>query len=48
LDQHDAYAVCAWIRDADRELALEAALNPTLSEAERSIARVEGWIVGVV
>lgn len=41
-DQHDAYAVAKWLRRADREGQLQAALHPRLSPAEQAIAEVEG------
>ena len=46
-DQHDAFAVANWLREADRDGRLRAALGPNLSPAERMVAKVEGWILGV-
>lgn len=46
-DQHDAYAIAAWLQQADRSDRLEQALNPNLTAADRDIASVEGWILGV-
>jgi predicted RNase H-like HicB family nuclease len=46
-DQHDAYSVAAWLREADRDGRLEGLLAPTLDPKERAIAEVEGWILGV-
>lgn len=46
-DQHDAYAAATWLRQADRDGRLQAALNPNLNGAERTAAIVEGWILGV-
>ena len=46
-DQHDAYAVAYWLREADRDGRLRVALNPNLMPHERSVAEVEGWILGV-
>ncbi|MBK9326063.1 MAG: hypothetical protein IPN00_06960 [Hydrogenophilales bacterium] len=46
-DQHDAYVVATWLREADRDRRLRAALNPELTFHDRSIAVVEGWILGV-
>jgi hypothetical protein len=47
-DQHDAYAVAAWLRDADRDGRLQSALEPALAGHERAVAQeVEGWILGV-
>jgi hypothetical protein len=47
-DQHDAYSVACWLRQADRDGRLPAALNPGLSLSDRAIAEVEGWILGVM
>ena len=47
-DQHDAYTVAAWLRQADRDGTLAAFLSPSLSPGERAAAEVEGWILGVL
>ena len=46
-DQHDAYCVAAWLSRADRDGSLTAFLKPSLTPAERTLAQVEGWILGV-
>ncbi len=46
-DQHDAYAVAAWMRQADRDGQLAGFLNPALTPPQRTVAGVEGWILGV-
>jgi hypothetical protein len=46
-DQHDAYAVAAWLRQADLDGSLSGLLAPSLTSAERAAAEVEGWILGV-
>jgi len=46
-DQHDAYAIAAWMLQADLNGQLSTYLNPSLSPLERGIAGVEGWIFGV-
>jgi hypothetical protein len=46
--QHDAYAIAAWLRQADAEGSLASFLNPHLEEQERKIAEIEGWILGTV
>jgi len=46
-DQHDAYAVTAWMRTADRDGALARALDPQLPAVDRALAEIEGWILGV-
>ena len=46
-DQHDAYAVAAWLRQADLDGRLQGFLAPALTPPERAVADVEGWILGV-
>jgi hypothetical protein len=46
-DQHDAYTVAAWLSRADRDGTLAVFLNPDLTPPERTVAQVEGWILGV-
>ena len=46
-DQHDAFSIAAWLSRADRDGSLAAFLNPDLSPSERTLAEVEGWILGV-
>jgi hypothetical protein len=45
--QHDAYSIAAWLSRADRDGSLSGFLNPGLTPPERTMARVEGWILGV-
>lgn len=47
-DQHDAFCIAAWLSRADATGTLAAALRPNLLASEDMIARVEGWILGVV
>jgi hypothetical protein len=46
-DQHDAYSVAAWLQGADRDGRLAGLFAPSLSAAERKMADIEGWILGV-
>ena len=46
-DQHDAYSVAAWMRQADLEGQLARFLNPELTASQRTVAGVEGWVLGV-
>lgn len=46
-DQHDAYTAATWLQLSDRDGKLQAAFKPGLTPPERTIARVEGWILGV-
>ena len=47
-DQHDAYTVAEWMRSADLTGSLRRFLNPPLTPAERTVAQVEGWILGIM
>lgn len=47
VDQHDAYAIAAWMRRADLDGSLAACFHPALAPAERAVAEIEGWILGV-
>jgi hypothetical protein len=46
-DQHDAYSATMWLRDSDCECRLSRYLAPELTNAQRTVARFEGWILGV-
>jgi len=46
-DQHDAYSVAAWMRHADLQGSLRRCFVPLLDPDERSVASIEGWILGV-
>lgn len=46
-DQHDAYAVAAWLRREDAAGRLAAHFTPALTPEEKAIAAYEGWIFGV-
>jgi hypothetical protein len=46
-DQHDAYCIAAWLSQVDRDGALSVYLKPDLTAPERTVAMVEGWILGV-
>lgn len=45
--QHDAYSVAKWMMHADEAGWLDGCFQPQLSSAERSVAEVEGWILGL-
>lgn len=47
VDQHDAYSAAAWLREADRDGELARFLDPELTGSQRTVAGVEGWILGV-
>lgn len=46
-DQHDAYSVVEWMRCADNSGSLISFFNPSLAPAERAVARIEGWVLGI-
>ncbi|MBX9847997.1 MAG: hypothetical protein K2X64_01785 [Rhodocyclaceae bacterium] len=45
-DQHDAYALCRWLAEADQEGALHTVFAPVLSSDEAERVAMEGWILG--
>jgi hypothetical protein len=47
-DQHDAYCIASWLRRADLDGTLARFLHPELDPREQDVARIEGWILGVV
>lgn len=46
-DDHDAMCVAQWLKDMDCRGLLKNYFNPPLSEKEREIVKLEGWILGV-
>ena len=42
-----AVVVAEWLRAADIDGRLALALSPQLDASERSVAEIEGWILGV-
>jgi hypothetical protein len=47
-DEQAAYAEAAWLQRADLTGSLDGFLSPRLTAEELGIARIEGWILGVV
>lgn len=47
-EEHEAFAICAWLQERDRLGLLEPYFEPPLSKAERERAQLEGWILGVM
>ena len=47
-DQHDAYVAATWLRQVDTDGSLEKFLKPSMLPGEYHVARVEGWILGVL
>lgn len=46
-DQHDAYSVAEWMRQADTNGTLPGFFEPALTGEERAVAEIEGWILGI-
>ena len=47
VDEQDACAVARWLAEADGRGVLAEYFTPPLTAAERKVARLEGWILGV-
>jgi hypothetical protein len=46
-DEHDAYALATWLRGMDERGALDRYGHPPITEPEKFVAELEGWIFGV-
>lgn len=46
--QQDAYAAAEWLRRNDVQASLERFFSPSLTEHEREVAEIEGWILGIM
>jgi len=46
-DQQDAYSVAAWMRREDQAGHLGGHFTPALSDEDRALAEIEGWILGL-
>jgi hypothetical protein len=46
-DAHDAMCAAQWLKDMDTRGHLGTFFNPPLTDKERRIVRLEGWILGV-
>jgi hypothetical protein len=47
-DQHDAYAIAMWVRNADLDGTLIRFFTPPLTPDEHRRADIEGWVLGVL
>ncbi len=47
VHQQDAFAVCCWLEAMDSMKQLDRFFDPPLTAAERRVAELEGWILGV-
>jgi hypothetical protein len=46
-DQQDAYAISRWLTKLDKNSFLDRYFDPPLTQEERRVAGLEGWILGV-
>lgn len=46
-DQQDAFATAEWSRRADADGSLVGYFQPEMEPADRKVAEIEGWILGV-
>ncbi len=46
--QHDAYTVARWMQQTDAAGMLSDYFQPALLPGERTLAQVEGWILGLI
>lgn len=46
-DQHDAYSVARWMQETDAAVTLVRYFEPQLNPAQRTQAKLEGWILGL-
>lgn len=47
VDEHDAYSVARWLKETCERDILERYLHPPLTDEERRVAELEGWILGI-
>lgn len=47
-DQHDAYCVARWLTESNERGLLERYFDPPLTDNERNVADLEGWILGIL
>lgn len=47
-DQHDAFVAAEWLRRVDADGSLGTFLKPLMLPGEYRVARLEGWIIGVM
>ncbi|GJM25678.1 MAG: hypothetical protein DHS20C16_20930 [Phycisphaerae bacterium] len=46
-DEQDAYAIARWLMVTDRRGFLDRYTHPPLTDNERAVAKLEGWILGI-
>lgn len=45
--QHDAYTLARWMRETDLGPGLDPYFQPALGSSQQTVARTEGWILGL-
>lgn len=45
--QQDAYATAEWLRRSGLDGTLQRFFSPSLTDHERHVAEMEGWILGI-
>jgi hypothetical protein len=48
VDAQDAYCVSRWLSESDHNGSLNHYFRPFLEKSERSLAMLEGWILGIM
>lgn len=46
-DEQDAYAIARWLSESDERTILPRYFEPPLTDQERELAELEGWILGI-
>jgi len=46
-DEHDAFCIAKWLQTADANGFLKQYFNPPLTNEEKRVAGLEGWILGI-
>jgi hypothetical protein len=46
-DEHDAYSVARWLSETCEGGLMERYLDPPLTDGDRKMAEMEGWILGI-
>lgn len=46
-DQQDAYSLARWLKEADERGILDGYFEPALTNQEKLVSELEGWILGI-
>ncbi len=47
-DERDAFSIACWLKEKDRNGFLDQYFQPPLTDEEKRIAKLEGWILGIL